>query len=193
VTAQELLRKACTSQSPPLSSEFYETYCSSPSKETLDTVRVRAPRQARYRPDRRSATQFEGPQHVSGRLDRWAALVFCVPKSSPLCIASRPHGQNGIRVVAVGGIGRTSTLVFALRRTRGDTRIRRLPSVNLLYTAERHCCASQCRSWLPSIEEGSACHLAPKKGTLLLGHQERSLEAILGGGEGPVSPFSLEE
>jgi len=99
VTARELLRQACTSQSPPLSSEFYETYCSSPSKKTFDTVRVRAPRQARYRPDRRSATQFEGPQHVSGSLDRWAALGFCVPKSPPLGIASRPHGQSWIRVV----------------------------------------------------------------------------------------------
>src|SRR3954451_23049074 len=47
-----------------------------PSKEVLDTVRVRAPMQAldvvsrhhvvsMHRLDRRSAAQFEGPQHVS--------------------------------------------------------------------------------------------------------------------------------
>jgi hypothetical protein len=44
--------------------------------DLFDTVRGRAPKQAldvvlRYRPDRRSAAQFEGPQHVSERLDRY--------------------------------------------------------------------------------------------------------------------------
>lgn len=57
----------------------------------------------------------------------------------------------------------------------------------------RRSSSPQCRSWLPSIEQASACHVVPKKGILLLSRQERSLEAIPGDGEGPVSPFLLEE
>jgi hypothetical protein len=44
---------------------------------------------SRYRPDRRSAAQFEGPEQVSDRPDRWdGSSVF-------LAIATRPTGRVG--------------------------------------------------------------------------------------------------
>jgi hypothetical protein len=151
-------------------------------------------------------------------IDGMEALLLRTPKSLPWVIATRPTGRVRFAswpLVELAGIRRSSSpsggsiptwagfygdddgptcLWQGFEQNPGTTHGSAAfePSVNLSYTAE-----TLLRVPVPILVTPNRArlrrHVVPKKGIPAVEPPGALPEAILGGGEGPVSPFPLEE